>query len=186
MHTNNSKGFTIVELLIVIVVIAILAAITIVAYNGIQNRANNTKTIAAAGQIVKLVKSYLATYDSYPGTANVCATKDRVCTTGAGVVNTANNTALMMELQKIGEPPAENSQSVSGNYGIQYIYESTATFNGTAAPVRIEYWLAGDAQGCGLSNVSNGSTSASVSSTTGYTNSSSGRTTCWIRIGKEV
>jgi prepilin-type N-terminal cleavage/methylation domain-containing protein len=33
------KGFTIVELLIVIVIIAILAAITIVAYNGIQGRA---------------------------------------------------------------------------------------------------------------------------------------------------
>lgn len=34
-----SSGFTIVELLIVIVVIGILAAITIVAYNGIQDRA---------------------------------------------------------------------------------------------------------------------------------------------------
>ena len=33
------SGFTIVELLIVIVVIAILAAITIVAFNGIQERA---------------------------------------------------------------------------------------------------------------------------------------------------
>ena len=36
---KQKQGFTIVELLIVIVVIAILAAITIVAYNGIQNRA---------------------------------------------------------------------------------------------------------------------------------------------------
>lgn len=38
----QQKGFTIVELLIVIVVIGILAAITIVAFNGIQNRANDT------------------------------------------------------------------------------------------------------------------------------------------------
>lgn len=36
------KGFTIVELLIVIVVIGILAAITIVAYNGVQGRASDT------------------------------------------------------------------------------------------------------------------------------------------------
>ncbi len=38
----SRQGFTIVELLIVIVVIGILAAITIVAYNGIQDRANDT------------------------------------------------------------------------------------------------------------------------------------------------
>jgi prepilin-type N-terminal cleavage/methylation domain-containing protein len=40
--SNTRSGFTSVELLIVIVVIGILAAITIVAYRGIQNRANNT------------------------------------------------------------------------------------------------------------------------------------------------
>ena len=39
---KTHSGFTIVELLIVIVVIGILAAISIVAYNGIQNRANDT------------------------------------------------------------------------------------------------------------------------------------------------
>lgn len=39
---TNSKGFTIVELLIVIVVIGILAAISIVTYSGIRNRANDT------------------------------------------------------------------------------------------------------------------------------------------------
>ena len=36
------KGFTIVELLIVIVVVAILATIAIVAYSGIQNQAHET------------------------------------------------------------------------------------------------------------------------------------------------
>ena len=51
----RNKGFTIVELLIVIVVIGILAAITIVAYNGIQTRAQDTKINADIATIVRAV-----------------------------------------------------------------------------------------------------------------------------------
>lgn len=36
------RGFTIIELLVVVVVIAILASITVVSYNGITNRAKET------------------------------------------------------------------------------------------------------------------------------------------------
>ena len=47
-------GFTIVELLIVIVIIAILAAISIVAYSGIQTRARAAAHQSAAGQAEKI------------------------------------------------------------------------------------------------------------------------------------
>lgn len=53
---EQQKGFTIVELLIVVVVIAILAAITIVAYNGIQNRASDSVVQSDLDTLAKKVK----------------------------------------------------------------------------------------------------------------------------------
>ena len=50
---HKQSGFTIVELLIVIVVIAILAAISIVAYNGIQARSNTAAAESAADTVAK-------------------------------------------------------------------------------------------------------------------------------------
>jgi prepilin-type N-terminal cleavage/methylation domain-containing protein len=60
------RGFTIVELLIVIVVIAILAAITVVAYNGIKQRADNSARVAAAKEWYKVFHAYLAQNSVYP------------------------------------------------------------------------------------------------------------------------
>lgn len=64
---NKSRsGFTIVELLIVIVVIAILAAIGIVAYTGIQNRANDSAVQADLRGIANQLELYNAEWDAYP------------------------------------------------------------------------------------------------------------------------
>ena len=62
----TTAGFTIVELLIVIVVIAILAAITIVAYNGIRDRANNTQTTDALRAWIKAMKLYKVDNGKWP------------------------------------------------------------------------------------------------------------------------
>jgi prepilin-type N-terminal cleavage/methylation domain-containing protein len=68
---KRSFGFTIVELLIVIVVIGILAAITVVAYNGIQNRAKASSASSAATQAAKKIALYQADTSTYPLTGNL-------------------------------------------------------------------------------------------------------------------
>ena len=74
---NTSHGFTIVELLIVIVVIGVLAAITIVAYNGIQKRARTVAATAAVDAWEKWIRSEIALTGTLPKTNStyVCLTK---------------------------------------------------------------------------------------------------------------
>lgn len=64
------RGFTIVELLIVIVVIAILASIAIVAYNGVQDRAQNTRRQSDIRSVQRLVEAYQVENGAYPQTTN--------------------------------------------------------------------------------------------------------------------
>ncbi len=70
-HYSNKRGFTIVELLIVIVVIAILAAISIVAYNGIQDRAKNIRVQSDIKQVATLIEMYYAQEGTYPSTGSL-------------------------------------------------------------------------------------------------------------------
>lgn len=63
---QHSTGFTIIELLIVIVVIGILAAITIVAYNGIQSRANTSSAQATANTVTKKAEAFNSVVGTYP------------------------------------------------------------------------------------------------------------------------
>ena len=71
MHKyNTQKGFTIVELLIVIVIIGILAALVIVAYGGIQSRAMDTSVQTDMRNFASKVNNYNAEFGVYPGMTN--------------------------------------------------------------------------------------------------------------------
>ena len=65
---KNRSGFTIVELLVVIVVIGILATITVVSYTGISNKANIAVMQSDLSNSSNQLKMYQATYGSYPTT----------------------------------------------------------------------------------------------------------------------
>lgn len=71
IYARAKHGFTIVELLVVIVVIGILASVATVAYKGIQARAENIRTSAAASQYIELFELYQIKYGHYPGTVIV-------------------------------------------------------------------------------------------------------------------
>ena len=83
-NIKKQFGFTLVELLIVIVVISILTAITVVSFTGIQQRAANTARTSDMMQVNKLLTLYKATFDIYPA---MSATVGAYYCVGTGYAN---------------------------------------------------------------------------------------------------
>ena len=73
MNRVEAKGFTIVELLIVIAVIGILASIGVTTYNDVQNRAKDVRTDSSMSEISDMLELYYLANKSYPA---VCAGGD--------------------------------------------------------------------------------------------------------------
>lgn len=63
---KKQKGFTIVELLIVIVVIGILAALVITTFSGVQNRARDTERETDIKALHGQLEAYYADNGGYP------------------------------------------------------------------------------------------------------------------------
>ena len=68
---RNTKAFTIVELLIIILVISILATLTIIGYSGISSKANSASIQSDLTNAAKQLKIFYADKGYYP-TANNC------------------------------------------------------------------------------------------------------------------
>ena len=90
---KHARGFTIVELLIVIVVIAIFATISIVSYNGIQDRARSAALKSDVVQASKQLKLFQAENGTYPTTVSTNCTTSPDSSTNKCLKLSSGNTA---------------------------------------------------------------------------------------------
>jgi type II secretion system protein G len=152
MTSMKQKGFTIVELLIVIVVIGILAAITIVAYNGIQGRARDSQRVADMQSIVKALELYKTANGSYPAavpTAN--ASGWEVSTNGTAAttfINTlvTSNTIAKVPVDPVNTGTVVNTSSLGPDYTSNsklYFYYRYAAGSSGCDVTRGDYYVLG-------------------------------------------
>lgn len=156
-RASLQKGFTIIELLIVIVVIAVLAAITVVAFTNIRQRAANTKTVQAVAEWVKILNMYKAHNGAYPSVTSCLGAPGSYDTslgcrrdTSSGGMYQREDSFYTAIQNMPGEPSSYPTPTVV-RYGTSYPYYIGAYWLPVVTPQRLDYVVQGtDAANCGV------------------------------------
>lgn len=141
MRWVKQKGFTIVELLIVIVVIGILAVISIIAYTGIQQTARDAQRKSDIANITKALELYYNDKGRYPGTPGETGGSTTI---NSGWSTTADNswqnlvTALEPYMKGVGSDPTSTpGANMTTGAGYNYAYFASASAYCGAAPFQM-------------------------------------------------
>ncbi len=131
---EGQRGFTIVELLIVIVVIGILAAITIVAFNGVQNRGKAASAQSAANTVIKKAEAANSVASSYPTATTGFSANKESDLAGSGVTlagfTTAPTAPATVEYFACTTPSGAGATVAYWDYGATTPVKVTKTIGG--------------------------------------------------------
>lgn len=123
-HVGKHKqtGFTIVELLIVIVVIGILAALVLNAFSGVQGKARDATRLSDISRIRKALEAYYAVNSAYPscygGNYVVGSSVVDACATSGGYAPIRIDAALVPSyMSRFTNDPF----NTAGQYGYYYV-----------------------------------------------------------------
>jgi prepilin-type N-terminal cleavage/methylation domain-containing protein len=186
--SHRASGFTVVETLIVIVVIAILARITVVAYTGVQQRSRNAQVATSVATYRKVLTLYKLNNGAYPthGTTTVCLGTEYVgdnCWAGS----TPEDATFMAPLQSISGSTLPSSNVGTGLKGITY----TPAANGNQLDGVNTNWIAyivvGSSSKCPVGPVATYVSGQSFSSTAPASGQSvapnaQGDVQCWLAL----
>ncbi len=115
MIKTIKKGFTIVELLIVIVVIGILAGIVVVSYNGVQNKAKTQAAEVLAKEVRDKAEAFYAEESEYPAYPQLMAGANIVKASGSGwVVDDSKTDAKEIKTTKLSEKSRKATLNPAG------------------------------------------------------------------------
>jgi len=148
--TKRQSGFTIVELLIVIVVIGILAAITIVAYNGIQSRANDAAVQSDIKNLAKQFELFKVDKGVYPaGDTDLASIKVKVTKSayGNGFLSGIHN---FLYCRIAADGPDKYALIAASKSGTVLTYKSTTSSFTSSAAWTDTTGSIGNCQGAGI------------------------------------